>query len=157
MDNEAVTAKSLLHTYMINDGTFAKNYKEVINDFSSWEQREYASKQVLLPENMGEHLGIGETSFCHEVYTILHNKDRHGKKHTIITIVKETKPSNVITVLRQLPEENRLKVSDITIDLSNSMGAIAKAVVNPATLANEETKVEGLTRWKKQMLNRRDK
>jgi len=142
---------------MINDGTFAKNYKEVINDFSSWEQREYASKQVLLPENMGEHLGIGETSFCHEVYTILHNKDGHGKKHTIITIVKETKPSNVITVLRQLPEENRLKVSDITIDLSNSMGAIAKAVVNPATLANEETKVEGLTRCKKQMLNRRDK
>lgn len=112
MDNEAVTAKSLLHTYMINDGTFAKNYKEVINDFSSWEQREYASKQVLLPENMGEYLGIGETSFCHEVYTILHNKDGRGKKHTIITIVKETKPSNVITVLRQLPEENRLKVSD---------------------------------------------
>ena len=100
MDNEAVTAKSLSHTYMINDGTFAKNYKEVINDFSSWEQREHASKQVLLPENMGEHLGIGETSFCHEVYTILHNKDRHGKKHTIITIVKETKPSNVIIVLK---------------------------------------------------------
>ena len=43
------------------------------------------------------------------------------------------------------------------MDLSNSMGAIAKAVVNPATLANEETKVEGLTRCKKQMLNRRDK
>ena len=106
---------------------------------------------------MGEHLGIDETSFCHEVYTILHNKDGRGKKHTIITIVKETKPSNVITVLRQLPEEDRLKVSDITIDLSNSMGAIAKAVVNPATLANEETKVEGLTRCKKQMLNRRDK
>ena len=102
-------------------------------------------------------MGIDETSFCHEVYTILHNKDGHGKKHTIITIVKETKPANVITVLRQLPEENRLKVSDITIDLSNSMGAIAKAVVNPATLANEETKVEGLTRCKKQMFNRRDK
>ena len=45
-------------------------------------------------------MGIGETSFCHEVYTILHNKDRHGKKHTIITIVKETKPSNVIIVLK---------------------------------------------------------
>lgn len=41
-----------------------------------------------------------------------------------------------------MPEENLLKVSDITIDLSNSMGVIAKAVVNPATLANEETKVE---------------
>ena len=43
------------------------------------------------------------------------------------------------------------------MDLSNSMRAIAKAVVNPATLANEETKVEGLTRCKKQMLKSRDK
>ena len=34
----------------------------------------HASGWVLLPENMGVHVGIDESSFCHEVYTILHNK-----------------------------------------------------------------------------------
>lgn len=235
MDNEPVTAKSLAYTYMIDSGTFEKNYKDVLSDFRSWEQETHASDWVLLAENMGEHLGIDETSFCHEVYTILHNKDGHGRKHTIIAIIKGTKPSEVIKRLMQLPEDSRQKVTDITMDLSNSMGAIAKAVFpkaviirdcfhviqrgsdgieeirlrlkreaikeqkkekaefnkkmdklakqrkayrekhkrprgkkrgrkpmrhtsfKPQTLSNEETKVEGLTRLKKQMLKSRDK
>ena len=235
MDNEPVTAKSLSHTYMIDSGTFEKNYKDVLSDFRSWAQGSHASDWVLLPENMGEHLGIDETSFCHEVYTILHNKDGHGRKHAIIAIIKGTKPSEVIKRLMLLPEDIRLKVTDITMDLSNSMGAIAKAVFpkavivrdcfhviqrgsdgieeirlrlkreaikdlkkekaefnkkmdrlakqrkayrkkhkrpkgrkrgrkpmrrtsfTPQTLSNEETKVEGLTRCKKQMLKSRDK
>ena len=235
MDNEPVTAKSLSHTYMIDGGTFEKNYKDVLSDFRSWEQSPHASDWVLLPENMGAHLGIDETSFCHDVYTILHNKDGHGGKHTIIAIVKGTKPSEVIKRLMQLPESIRLKVTDVTMDLSNSMGAIAKAVFpkaviirdcfhviqrgsdgieeirlrikreaikeqkkekaefnkkmdrlakrrkayrakhkrpkgrkrgrkpmrrtgfTPQTLSNEETKVESLTRCKKQMLKSRDK
>ncbi len=177
-----------------------------------------------------------ETSFCHEVYTILHNKDGHGKKRTVIAMIKGTKPSEVVKVLVSLPEDMRLKVADITMDLSNSMGAIAKshsptplsyATVSmsssvaekalrryglrlkreavkeqkkekaefrkklerlakqrkayrrkhkrpkgkkrgrkpmrlstrfvPSTLDNEETKVESLTRCKKQMLKSRDK
>lgn len=236
MDNEPVTAKSLSRTYMIDGGTFEKNYKDALSDFRTWAQRDHASDWVLLPDNMGAHLGIDETSFCHEVYTILHNKDGHGKKHTVIAMIKGTKPSEVVKVLVSLPEDMRLKVADITMDLSNSMGAIAKSAfpnaiiirdcfhviqrcgegieeirlrlkreavkeqkkekaefrkklerlakqrkayrrkhkrpkgkkrgrkpmrlstrVVPSTLDNEETKVESLTRCKKQMLKSRDK
>lgn len=128
MDNELVTAKSLSRTCMIDSGTFEKNYKDVLSDFRTWSQRDHASDWVLLPENMGLHLGIDETSFCHEVYTILHNKDGHGRKHSIIAIIKGTKPSEVIKKLMTLSEEMRLKVTDITMDLSNSMSAIAKSV-----------------------------
>lgn len=136
MDNEPVTAKSLSHTYMIDGGTFEKNYKEVLSDFRSWSQGSHASDWVLLPENMGEHLGIDETSFCHEVYTILHNKDGHGRKHTVIAIIKGTKPSEVIKRL-MLPEDIRLKGTNITMDLSNSMGAIAKAVFPKAVIVRD--------------------
>ena len=137
MDNEPVTAKSLSHTYMIDSGTFEKNYKDVLSGFRSWAQGSHASDWVLLPENMGEHLGIDETSFCHEVYTILHNKDGHGKKHTVIAIIKGTKPSEVIKRLMLLPEDIRLKVTDITMDLSNSMGAIAKAAFPQAVIIRD--------------------
>ena len=63
---------------MIDGGTFEKNYKDVLSDFRSWSQRDHASDWVLLPENMSIHLGLDETSFCHEVYTIFHNKEGHG-------------------------------------------------------------------------------
>lgn len=137
MDSEPVTAKSLAHTYMIEGSTFEKNYKDVLSDFRSWAQGPHASDWVLLPENMGVHLGIDETSFCHEVYTIIHNKDGHGREHTIIAIVKGTKPSDVIKVLMSLPEEVRMKVTDITMDLSNSMAAIARAVFPKATIIRD--------------------
>lgn len=75
---------------------------------------------------MGMHLGIDESSFCHEVYTILHNKEGHGRKGTIVAIIKGTKPSMVTAVLNQLPIDSRLRVEDITMDLSPSMGAIAR-------------------------------
>lgn len=138
MNNEPVTAKSLAKTYGINSGTFEKNYKDVLSDFRSWAQVSHAfSWLLLLEENMGTHLGIGETSFCHQVYTILHNKDGHGKSGTVIAIIKGTKPSDVIKVLMSLPEDIRLKVTDITMDLSNSMGAIAKAVFPKATVIRD--------------------
>ncbi len=137
MDNEPVTAKSLSRTYMIDGGTFEKNYKDVLSEFRPWSQRDHASDWVLIPENMGIHVGIDETSFCHEVYTILHNKDGHGRKHTIIAIIKGTKPSEVVKVLMSLPENIRQKVKDITMDLSNSMGAIAKSVFPNATIIRD--------------------
>ena len=137
MDNEPVTAKSLSHTYMIDSVTFEKNYKDALSDFRSWSQGSHASDWVLLPENMGEHLGIDETSFCHEVYTILHNKDGHGRKHTVIAIIKGVKPSEVTKRLMQLPESMRLKVTDVTMDLSNSMGAIAKAAFPKAVIIRD--------------------
>ena len=137
MDNEPVTAKSLSYTYMIDGGTFEKNYKDVLSDFRTWSQRDHASDWVLLPENMGLQVGIDETSFCHEVYTILHNKDGHGRKRTVIAIIKGTKPSDVVKVLMSLPEEKRLKVTDITMDLSNSMGAIAKSVFPNAKITRD--------------------
>lgn len=137
MDNEPVTAKSLANTYGINGGTFEKNYKDVLSGFRSWAQGSHASSWLLLEENMGTHLGIDETSFCHQVYTILHNKDGHGKRGTVIAIIKGTKPSDVIKVLMSLPEDMRLEVTEITMDLSNGMGAIAKAVFPKATVIRD--------------------
>lgn len=137
MDNEPVTAKSLSRTYMIDGGTFEKNYKDTLSDFRTWAQRDHASGWVLLPDNMGAHLGIDETSFCHEVYTILHNNDGHGKKHTVIAMIKGTKPSEVVKVLMSLPEDMRLKVADITMDLSNSMGAIARSAFPNAIIIRD--------------------
>lgn len=126
MDNETVTAHSIGYTYMINSSTFAKRYKDTLSEYDDWNQKKHAKDWVLLPQNTGTEYGIDETSLQGELYTILHNKDGHGDKGSIVAVVKGTKPSNVIKVLSQLPENERDKVKSVTMDLSDSMRAIAE-------------------------------
>lgn len=88
-------------------------------------QKDHAREWVLFPENMGTHLSIDETLLHGEVYTIVSNKAGHGKKGTIIAIVKGTKAETVLKILLMILAASREKVIEITMDFSDSMRAIA--------------------------------
>ena len=137
MDSEPVTAKSLSWTYMLNANTFERAYKDTLSGYSTWEQKSHAGDWVLKPENIGSRVGIDETSFCHELYTIVHNKDAHGKRGSIIAIVKGVNPQDVAWVLLQIPAEQRLKVSTATMDLSDCMRAIVREAFPEATVVRD--------------------
>ena len=107
MDNEPVTAKSLSWTYMIQGNTFARAYKDTLSDFPTWVKKENVDDGILIAKNLGPRLGIDESEFGHEVYTILHNKDAHGKKGAIVAIVKGTDPGDSC----QSPEKDATKGS----------------------------------------------
>ena len=107
MDNEPVTAKSLSWTYMIQGNTFARAYKDTLSDFPTWVKKENVDDGILIAKNLGPRLGIDESEFGHEVYTILHNKDAHGKKGAIVAIVKGTDPETAC----QSPEKDAAKGS----------------------------------------------
>ena len=126
IENETETFNSLGYTYMINPGTLYKVYKDVMSYFHEWDQLEHAEDWILLGKNLGKDLGIDETSLHGEVYTIVHNKEAHGRKGAIVAIVKGTKPSVVSDVINQIPESERSMVESITMDLSDSMRAIAR-------------------------------
>ena len=83
---------------------------------------------MCFPSNLGEHLSIDETSFSNgELYTIVTNKDGHGKKGSLIAMIKGTKSDDVCRwLLRKLPVGKRRKVKTITLDMSGSMSRIAK-------------------------------
>ena len=50
-----------------------------------------------IQKNTGKYLSLDETSLSNgELYTILTNKNAHGKKGSIIAIVKGTKAMDVI-------------------------------------------------------------
>ena len=67
-------------TYMIQGNTFARVYKDTLSDFPTWVKKENVDDGILIAKNLSPRLGIDESEFKHEVYTILHNKDAHGKK-----------------------------------------------------------------------------
>lgn len=82
---------------------------------------------MIFPQNVSSRLSIDETCLSQgELYTIVTNKEAHGKKGAIVAILNGTKSENIIPILQQIPARLRNKVQEITLDLAGNMGLIAK-------------------------------
>ena len=55
------------------------------------------------------------------------NRDRHGGEGCLVAVVSGTKSEDVIKALYNIPEEKREAVSEITLDLSDSMRKIVRS------------------------------
>ena len=129
-----MTARSLEPYYKINGDRLERAYKDCLSDFRQWEQKPHASDWILLEKNMGPRLSIDETSLQEDLFTILSNKDGHGRRGTVIAAVRGTKASEVIRILMQIPQEKRIEVREVTMDFSDSMYSIVSAVFPNATI-----------------------
>ena len=134
MDRLPLTAASLARFFHVDGSEVERYYKHHLSDFKTWSQKEHATDWVLPSDNPGACCSIDETSLCNEVYTILSNKAGHGKKGSVIAIVKGTKANVVSAVLKKIPESEREKVTEITMDFSDSMFSIAKQCFPKATI-----------------------
>ena len=102
-------------------------YKEHLSDYKDWEQKEHAQDYILYPKNVSYRLCIDETALSKgELYTIIINKDKHGRKGSIVAVIKGTKAEDVIAVLMLIPEDIRRQVKEITLDMAASMYKIAR-------------------------------
>ncbi|GAB3417218.1 transposase [Niabella aquatica] len=82
---------------------------------------------MLYPENVGQQLSIDETSLTHdELYTIITNKTAKGRKGSIVAIIAGTRAEKVIEIVNKIPESQRTKVREITLDMAGNMELIAK-------------------------------
>lgn len=131
--------------YGVNGKQLLRQYRSHLSDFESWDQRSHASKWLLYPQNIGSHLSIDETSLAHgELYTILTNKIAKGGKGAIVAVVAGTQAETVIEVLRKIPEGQRKKVTEITLDMAGSMQQIAKQCFSKATRVTDRFHVQRL-------------
>lgn len=101
----------------------------MLSGFRCWEQLDHAEKWLLFPENTGPHLAIDESSLSNgELYTFVTNRDRHTHEGSLVAVVSGTKSEDVIQVLRGIDVEERMKVEEVTLDLSDSMRRIVSTV-----------------------------
>ena len=129
-----VTSRHLARYYLIDGDNLERAYKYHLSGYPEWDQKGHAGDWMLLPDNLGKNLSIDETSLHDDLFTFLSNKDGHCRQGTIIAAVRGTKAEDVIKVLMRLPEEGRLKVEEVTMDLSTSMQDIITAVFPNATI-----------------------
>ena len=118
METLPITARSFEKDYHINGDNFERSYKETISGFKIWEDADHAEDWVIIPKTC---LSTGE------VYTILSNKEAHGRKGCLVAIVKGTKAKEVTSILKKIPEVVRLQVEEVTLDFSDSMHQIVSA------------------------------
>lgn len=119
---------------MVDGARLERNYKDCLSDFRQWDQLDHASDWMLLPQNMGVRLSIDESLLCDDLFTILSNKDGHGRQGTVIAMVRGTKCSDVSEQLMKIPEKDRLAVTEVTMDFSDSMYAIVRECFPNATI-----------------------
>lgn len=122
--------------------TLEKQYKEILSNFREWEQTVNA-EALVYPENFGEYMSIDETALYNgEFYTIITNKERHGKKGSLAALIKGTKNEVVSKALEQVPFEKRLAVKEMTADLAQSMDWICRTNFMNATLVADRFHVQ---------------
>ena len=106
--------------------TLEKQYKERLSRFIEWEQ-EVDTNALVYPENFGEWMSIDETAlYKDELYTIITNKERHGKKGCLAVLIKGTKNEVVSKALLKVPLSKRMEVKEMTADLAESMDWICR-------------------------------
>lgn len=126
--SDPITTASLAKPYHIKANQFERAYKDHLSGFSDWEEAEHAGDWLIFPKNIGPRVSIDETSLSNgELYTIVASKDGHARQGTLIALVKGTKAEDVISALNRIDANLRDKVTEITMDFSDTMGAIAKA------------------------------
>ena len=113
---------SIAFYFGIKGDTLRRQYKEQDSGFQHWEQSTHAHSYLIFHENLSEHLAIDEVSLSKgELYTILSARDKKGRKGKMIACIEGTRAEDIMWVLDKLPAEKRLKVKELTLDMSNPM------------------------------------
>ena len=130
MDRYPITGRSLEWFFDIDGDLFERQYKRHLSGYRQWKDSTeglHAEQWLVFPQNIGPHLSIDETSLSRgELYTIVTNKDAHGRKNAIVAIVRGTDAVTVIHALRQINSVLRNMVTEVTLDLSDSMNKICR-------------------------------
>lgn len=101
---------------------------------------------VCFPENCGPNLSIDETALSKdELFTIVTNKDAHGGRGTLVAMLYGTKVSDIVAVLEEaIPAWRRLKVKEVTCDLSSAMMESVRVSFPRAIITNDRFHVQQL-------------
>lgn len=106
---------------------FEQQYKDHLSGFHQWDQKDHAEKWLLFPKNIGNRLSIDEVAVTNgELWTVVTNKLKHGKKGALVAMVEGTKSGDIAGVLTKIPKEQRDEVREVTMDMAETMEAAVK-------------------------------
>lgn len=136
--------------YGVCGDTLRRLYKYTLSGYSDWDgmrKTRYGDvPYVSFPENCGSYLSIDETALSRdEVFTIITNKDGHGGRGTLVAILYGTRVSDIVSVLEEsIPLWRRMKVKEVTCDLSSAMMESVRISFPQCYIVNDRFHVQQL-------------
>ena len=141
-----MSIKTIGDLYCVNGKHLNDLYKNKLSGFHDWRRTLLSHGYYVNVDNIGPHMSLDETGLSgDQVYTILTNKDGHGGKGTLAAIIPGTKSDVIIdSMLQTIPRAVRVRVKEITTDLSPSMHYIANETFPCAELVADRFHVQQL-------------
>lgn len=122
-----------------------RQYRNNLSGYLRWDQLPHAEDYLLFEKNIGAYVCIDEVALSRgELYTILTNKEGHGRKGSLIAIIKGTDFRTISSVLLKLPRRRRYQVREITLDMAPNMEQIARTCFPAAKRVTDRFHVQKL-------------
>lgn len=103
-----------------------RQYKDGLSNFHEW-KKEVNPKALVFPQNFGRWMSIDEVALSKgELYTVITNKEKHGRKGALAALIEGTKNEIVSKALEKVPIEIRMNVREVTLDFANTMDWICR-------------------------------
>lgn len=149
IESKAVSIHEIAETYRVKGNTLYKQYRDKISNFNSYvstNRKAFNSESFVFPENFGPRMGIDETGlFRGDLYTVVVNKDKRGKKGSLAAIIKGTSSNAVANAIsNKVRIEKLMNIQEITLDLSNSMDWIVRQIAPNAVKTYDRFHIEKL-------------
>lgn len=136
---------SVAKYFSVNPHNLEQQYKHHLSTFDTWDQKEHAKEWLCFPDNIGARLSIDEVAISQgELYTVLTNKDAHGREGALVAMVKGTKATPIANVFKAIPASARERVVEVTMDMSEAMEASVRASFPAARITTDRFHVQQL-------------
>ena len=149
IESNAVSITRIAKENKVGKQKLSRAYKEVLSDYRLYRkifEEDFENESFVFSENFGENMAIDETGlFNGQLYTIIYNKDKKGKKGSLAAIIKGTKASVISAAVNsKVPVDKRMNIKEITLDLSNSMDWASREIALNAIKTYDRFHVEKL-------------
>ena len=88
IDRLPISCKLLGELYGVDGELLERQYRDNLSGYLRWDQLPHAEDYLLFEKNIGAYVCIDEVALSRgELYTILTNKEGHGRKGSLIAII----------------------------------------------------------------------
>jgi len=86
---------------------------------------------MIYPGNITESIAIDELTLSKgELYTYITSKDKKQRNGTLIGSIRGTKAEDIIKYAQQIPESERLKVKEVSLDMAANTKLAAQTLLS---------------------------
>lgn len=119
-----------------------RQYKDGLSNFHEW-KKEVNPKALVFPQNFGRWMSIDEVALSKgELYTVITNKEKHGRKGVLAALIEGTKNEIVSKALEKVPIGIRMNVREVTLDFANTMDWICRTNFQNAKMVGDRFHIQ---------------